>query len=632
MNVFDDFTRLTANQGAVAYRGLGDAIIESADDAIISKDLNGIIRSWNPGAERLFGYTPDEAIGQPITMLIAADRQHEEIDILARVRRGERVEHYETVRRTKDGREIPVSLTISPIKNELGRIVGASKIARDIRDRIDAEHARGHLAAIIESADDAIIGKDLNGVIRSWNKGAERLFGYTADEAIGQSVTLLMPPERQHEEPQILARLRRGERIEHYETVRVAKNGRRIPISLTTSPVRNSRGQIIGASKIARDISQRIAAENALKDADLRKDQFLAMLAHELRNPLTPIRNGIEIIQRSTDQGRREWAMQVIDRQLIQLTRIIDDLLEIARITSGNITLRREATNLRAIVKTALESARPNIDAGRHTVKVDIPTAEIELYVDAARLVQALVNLLVNSAKFTAPGGSITIVGNAEGDQLVLRVRDSGRGIASDLLPRVFDVFSQGASDYARTEGGLGIGLSIVRRVVEMHGGTVTAYSEGAGQGSEFRITLPLAPPPPATASVTSQADVHHCCRVLVVDDNPDVTDSLAELLTLNGHQVERHYSGAGVLDKALAFRPNVVVLDLGLPERDGFDVARDIRARPELHGALLIAVSGYGQPADIERTRAAGINFHLLKPVETDELLRLIAGHNRDR
>lgn len=441
-----------------------------------------------------------------------------------------------------------------------------------------------------------------------------------------------MPPERQHEEPQILARLRRGERIEHYETVRVAKNGRRIPISLTTSPVRNSRGQIIGASKIARDISQRIAAENALKDADLRKDQFLAMLAHELRNPLTPIRNGIEIIQRSTDQGRREWAMQVIDRQLIQLTRIIDDLLEIARITSGNITLRREATNLRAIVKTALESARPNIDAGRHTVKVDIPTAEIELYVDAARLVQALVNLLVNSAKFTAPGGSITIVGNAERDQLVLRVRDSGRGIASDLLPRVFDVFSQGASDYARTEGGLGIGLSIVRRVVEMHGGTVTAYSEGAGQGSEFRITLPLAPPPPATASVTSQADVHHCCRVLVVDDNPDVTDSLAELLTLNGHQVERHYSGAGVLDKALAFRPNVVVLDLGLPERDGFDVARDIRARPELHGALLIAVSGYGQPTDIERTRAAGINFHLLKPVETDELLRLIAGHNRDR
>jgi PAS domain S-box-containing protein len=276
---------------------LGKAIIDSADDAIISKDLQGIIRSWNAGAERLFGYSAAEAIGHPVTMLIPPEAQHEEPNILERLRRGERIDHYETVRITKDGRRIPISLTVSPIVDHDGRIIGASKIARDLRAQHRAGLTEAYLAAIVDSAEDAIVSKDLNGIVRSWNKGAQRLFGYSAEEMIGKPITTLFPPERLGEEDMILGRLRRGERVEHYETVRVAKDGRQIPISLTMSPIKDHTGRVVGASKIARDISERKRLESAMKDADRRKDEFLAMLAHELRNPLTPIKTALEIIQ-----------------------------------------------------------------------------------------------------------------------------------------------------------------------------------------------------------------------------------------------------------------------------------------------------------------------------------------------
>lgn len=603
------------------------AIVDSADDAIISKDLNGIIRSWNIAAERLFGYDAREAVGRSILLLIPPDRHHEEVDIIGRIRRGQRIEHYETVRRTKDGRLVPVSLTISPIKDRHGRIVGASKIARDNSERIEAEQTRAYLAAIIEAADDAIVGKDLNGIIRSWNRGAQSLFGYSPEEIIGKSVTTLIPPERQAEEPQILARLRRGQRIEHFETIRITKDGRRIPVSLTTSPIKDGRGRIIGASKIARDISDRIAAENALKEADRRKDEFLAMLAHELRNPLMPIRTGIEIIQRNMDSGRREWALQVIDRQLTQLSRIIDDLLDLARITSGNITLQKDVVGLRQLVTQAVDGVRSLIDAARHDLRVELPPQDVKLYVDPMRIVQALMNLLTNSAKFTPPGGSIVITAAAAGGELTLTVRDTGRGMGTELIPRVFDVFVQGNNDYARTEGGLGVGLSIVRRIAELHGGTVTARSKGAGEGSEFQITLPLAEAVRETIAPPPSHDTRprRAYRVVVVDDNRDATDTLAEILGFDGHEVARHYTGDGVVEKALAFKADVVVLDLGLPGRDGFEVARSMRAYPDLKEVLLIAVTGYGQPADIARSREAGFNFHLLKPINFDALIKLI-------
>ncbi|MFL6713155.1 MAG: PAS domain S-box protein [Sulfurifustis sp.] len=616
-----------SHAGEAAPEGLAAAIIDSADDAIISRNLQGVIQTWNRGAERLFGYRAEEAIGKPITLLIPPERRNEEPEILARITRGERIEHYETVRVAKDGRPIPISLSVSPIRDARGEIVGASKIARDLTPQKEAERVQAHFAAIVESANDAIISKNLQGVIQTWNPGAERVFGYRAEEVIGKSITLLIPPERQNEEPEILARIANGERIEHYETVRVRKDGRRIPISLTISPIRNARGEIIGASKIARDMTERIGAENALREAERRKDEFLAMLAHELRNPLTPIRTGLDIIQKNLgDQKRRQWALEVIDRQLVQLGRVIDDLLELARIVNGNISLKRDIASVRALVSNAVESSRPFIHSRRHHLRVDLPERDLSVYVDPVRMGQALTNLLINAAKYTPPGGTITIQALKEDEALIIRVTDTGRGIEEELLPKVFDPFVQGKPDYARTEGGLGVGLSIVRRIVELHDGTVSAHSNGRDAGSEFSIKLPLCDDIAAEAARAGE-EVHSLTsrRVLIVDDNHDVADVIAAYFNLNGHEVAQHYTGDGVIEKALAFRPDAIVLDLGLPGRDGFEVAEELRAHPDFHRIPIIAISGYDQSNDIERSRTAGINFHMVKPVDSQLLVKLI-------
>ena len=481
--------------------------------------------------------------------------------------------------------------------------------------------------AIIDSADDAIVSKDVQGIIRSWNKGAERLFGYRAEEIVGRPVMTLIPPERHDEERDILARISRGVRVDHFDTVRVAKDGRRLPVSLTISPLKDNRGTIIGASKIARDISERVQAENATKDTERRKDEFLAMLAHELRNPITPIRTALDIIQRSLgDERRRDWALEVIDRQLVQLTRIIDDLLELGRIVNGKITLKKEMTSVRAVIANAVETTRPLISAQRHMLRVDLPTQEIALYGDSLRLAQALVNLLSNAVKFTGPGGTISVAAVRRDDTVELRIKDSGRGLDQEQLPHVFDL--QGDNNLERTEGGLGIGLSVVRRIIELHGGTIQALSEGRGKGSEFRIRLPVSTGEVATSNAATDVvrqSPGEPRRVLIVDDNRDVTDSIAELLRLNGHGVDRHYEGRGVLEKVLGFRADVLVIDLGLPGQNGYDVARELRAHPDLKALPIIAISGYGQPADIERSRSAGINYHLLKPVDAQLLIKLI-------
>lgn len=605
------------------------AIIDSADDAIISKNLDGIVQSWNRSAERIFGYTAEEIVGKSITMLFPPDRMHEEPQILARLRSGERVDHYGTVRVTKDGRHIPVSVTISPIKDRCGNVIGASKIVRDLSSHHDADRTRAHFVAIVESADDAIVSKDLNGIVQSWNRGAQRLFGYDPEEIVGKSITLLIPSERLQEESEILSRIRRGDRVEHFDTVRRAKDGHLIPVSLTVSPIKDAYGTIIGASKIARDISDRLAAENALREADRSKDEFLAMLAHELRNPLTPIRTGIDIIQKNLgDQKRREWALQVVDRQLVQLTRVIDDLLELARIVNGSIVLKKETIGLRKLVSNALEACRPHINARRHNVRIDLPIHDVPLYVDPVRMEQAIFNLLSNAAKYMEPAGTIVVDAEVGSDnKLTLRVKDSGRGIEAPLLPQIFDALVQDKQGFGRKDSGLGIGLSIVRRIVELHEGRVSAYSRGQNTGSEFSIQLPLSARGLAIASDAAEEKSVPVTRrrVLIVDDNRDVADVIAEYLSLKGYETAQHYHGDGAIEKILSFKPDAVVLDLGLPGRDGFEVARAVREHADQKNLPLIAISGYGQPADIERTRSAGINHHMLKPIDAELLVKLI-------
>jgi len=378
-----------------------------------------------------------------------------------------------------------------------------------------------------------------------------------------------------------------------------------------------------------------IALENAelvqaLKDADRRKDEFLAVLAHELRNPLAPVRNAIEILRATpAPTPQLQWTQDVIDRQVRQLSRLVDDLLDVSRITSGKIELRKERVELGDAVRIALESSRPLIERGGHELSVQLPSEPIRLEADLARLAQVLSNLLNNAAKYTRPGGHIWVSAERLGSSAAIRVRDNGIGITPTMLTRIFEMFTQLPGSGVHSQGGLGIGLTLVRRLVELHGGSVEARSEGIGKGSEFVVTLPLAgvesanDVQPATPGAERDARPR---RILVVDDNRDAADSLCMLLKSRGHQIRVAYDGLEAVGAAVAFRPDVVLLDIGLPKLSGYEAARRIR---EAGGAdaLLVAVTGWGQDEDRRRAREAGFDHHLTKPVDPVAISRLIDG-----
>jgi PAS domain S-box-containing protein len=507
----------------------------------------------------------------------------------------------------------------------------AANQAAIVLQRQSADETRALLAAIIESSQDAIVSKTLDGIITSWNQGAERLFEYTAAEAVGKSITFIIPEERRDEEIMILSRLRRGERIEHFETVRRSKTGRLIDISLTISPIRDSRGRLIGASKVARDITAWKNSEEALKDANRRKDEFLAMLAHELRNPLAPILNAVQVLRaRTPPVSDLQWARDVIDRQANQMTRLVDDLLDVARITQGKIVLRKERVDLSAVVSVAVEGARPLIEKKGHVLMVKLPAGLMALEADRTRLAQVLTNLLNNAAKYTEEGGRIGLTVEVQAEQVLVKVKDSGIGIPREMQPRVFEMFTQVDHSLERAQGGLGLGLTLAQRLAEMHGGTITAHSDGPGKGSEFVLRLPLAArveePAPSSAHADSQASTAAGgTRILVVDDNQDAAESLAMLLRMIGHEVHTARDGLEAVEAAMARRPDVVLLDIGLPKLNGYEAARRIR-QERGEGVTLIALTGWGQEEDRRQSRDVGFDHHLTKPVDFIALQKLLA------
>jgi PAS domain S-box-containing protein len=485
------------------------------------------------------------------------------------------------------------------------------------------------LGAIVASSDDAIISKTLEGIIQTWNAGAERLFGYSAAEAIGQSITLLIPQERHDEERSLLERLRRGEHIEHLETVRVAKDGRRIDISLTASPILDARGNIVGASSVARDITHRKQAEAALREADRRKDEFLATLAHELRNPLAPIRNSLHILRMTArNDATAERVCEMMERQVNHMVRLVDDLMEVSRITRGVIELRKEETDLAAILSSAVETSKPLITAADHQLAITIPQEYIPLYGDAVRLGQIFTNLLNNAAKYTDRRGQIWLSARREGNEVVVSVRDSGIGISAPMLPKVFEMFMQADRSTNRSQGGLGIGLTLVKQLTEMHAGTVSVQSEGPGQGTEFIVRLPVAAVQPDRTkqpSVSQKPTSLPQRRVLVVDDNEDSAASMGMLLNFLGTDVQVAHDGPTALAIIESYRPDVVLLDIGMPGMDGFEVARQVRQRVDFNNIMLIALTGWGQTEDRNRTRAAGFDHHLVKPADITALQSLL-------
>jgi len=503
---------------------------------------------------------------------------------------------------------------------------------------------RARLATIVETSDDAIVSKDLDGVITSWNKGAERLFGYTAAEAIGEPVTMLMPPERYDEEAGILARVRRGQRIDHYETIRRHKDGTLLHISLTVSPLLDEDGTVVGASKIARDVTERKRAaaqreellrraESAREEAEAAnraKDEFLAMLGHELRNPLSAVRTAIAVA--SLDESSRDRAIEIVQRQTEQLTRIVDDLLDVARIAHGRVGLRKERLVLAEVLQRAVEGSRGLMEERRHSVMLTLPAQTIHLDADAARLEQAVANLLTNAAKYTDPGGTISVSAERDQGDAVIRVRDNGMGIAPEVLPRVFDLFTQGERSLERAQGGLGIGLTVVRRIVELHGGTVEARSPGRGGGAEFIIRIPaLSAPVEETSAKPPEGSrgplaKRPSARVLIAEDHVDAADSLVMILELLGHRVRVVHDGVAALDAARANTPDIMLIDIGLPGMTGYEVAQAIRRDPTLRHLVLVALTGYGGPEDKAQAFAAGFDYHFAKPVDLDTLRKLVA------
>ncbi len=811
------------------------AIIDSSDDAIISKDLKGIVRSWNQSAERIFGYTAEEMLGKPITILFPPDRLSEESAILQRLQRGERVDHIETVRIRKDGTPVAVSVTISPIRDHEGKIVGASKVARDISQNSELE---SRFKAIISSSDDAIVSKDLNGIVRSWNQSAERMFGYTAREMIGQSITVLFPPDRLDEEPKILEQLRHGQRVDHFETIRVCKDGRYIDVSVTISPIKDATGRIIGASKIARDITGRKQIEAALNDervilellnktggviasqlelqtlvqsvtdagkeltgaqfgaffynvidkngesfllytlsgapreafekfglprntpvfeptfrgtgvlrspditkdprygtmqphrgmppghlpvrsylavpvvsrsgevigglffghsdtdvfteraerlvlgiasqaavaidnarlyervkqaseeretllgaergaraeaerASRLKDEFLATLSHELRTPLNAILGWAQVLRKTaTADTDLAEGLDVIERNTRVQTQLIEDLLDMSRIISGKIRLDVQQVDVQDVVKAAVASVRHSADAKNIRMQVVLDPLAGPVRGDPARLQQCFWNLLTNAVKFTPKGGKVQVTLERVNSHLEVCVVDDGQGIKPEFLPHLFERFRQADASTTRHQGGLGLGLSIVKHLVELHGGLVRAKSAGEGKGSTFCIELPLMvvcadEPHPRVhplAYTSSQVPFDYPSlagvTVLAVDDEPDARHLIKRVLEDCGARVLLAASSEEALALLRENRPNMIISDIGMPQEDGYAFIRKVRGLSDEEGGNIpaAALTAFARAEDRTRALRAGFQTHVAKPVEPTELTAVVA------
>ncbi len=801
----------------ITFRHLA-RVVESSDDAIVSKDLNGIITSWNRAAERMFGYSAAEAIGQSIRMIIPEDRQVEEDMVLGRIRAGQGVTHFETIRQRKDGTQVPISLTVSPIYDDAGHIIGASKIARDITDRAQAAVSSRRLAAVVESSDDAIITNDLNSTITSWNPGAERIFGYTEAEAVGQSIRMLIPQELQAEEDDVLDRIRAGQKMDHYETVRQHKDGRRLSISLTISPILNDRGEIIGASKIARDISERarlvaaaseqasnteklgevgavvastldretilqkvtdiatelthaqfgaffynvtdpdsgdaymlytlsgaprdafakfphpratavfaptfhgegpvrlndvtadprygksaphhgmppghlpvrsylavpvkgvtgdvlgglffghpdvgvfteqherlavgvaawasVALENARLYADAQvanrmKDEFLAVLSHELRTPLNAIVGYSRLLRGGILSGdKAARGLETLERNATWLTQIVEDVLDISRIVSGRIRLDVQPVELPLIVDNAVATIQPAADAKGVRVQTLVDPRVGPVSGDPGRLQQVVWNLVSNAVKFTPKKGRVQVRLERVNSHVEIIVGDTGMGIKPDFLPYVFERFRQAEAGTTRKTGGLGLGLAIVRHIVEMHGGTVEASSAGEGEGATFRVRLPLMivhpdavemrrehPRTERREALTALGDLTGI-HVVAVDDEEDALDLLRVVLESAGAEVTTLNSAMTALDRIAEIKPQVLVVDLGMPEMDGFELITRLRKSEDktIRNIPAAALTAFARSEDRTKALRSGFEMHLAKPVDPAELVASIA------
>ncbi len=491
MDVSNTFQRgnLASDLGVDGPASLLEAIVHSSEDAIIAKNLDGIVTSWNPAATRIFGYEPEEIIWQSILKIIPPHLEHQEPFILGKVRAGEQIAHFETERVRKDGRLIFVSLTISPVRDRHEKVIGVSKIARDITEQRQMENARARLAAIVESADDAILSKDLNGMITSWNHAAERTFGYTEEEILGKSILTLVPKDLHPEEAMILRRIRAGERIEHYETIRLSKDGKRLNVSLSISPLRNASGQVVGASKVLRDVTQRKRMEQSLVEAEKlsASGRMAASIAHEINNPLEAVLNLIYLARSNSSDPEVTSYLNTAESELVRLSHIAKQTLGFYREqnSAAMVSLTELVGEVLKIYSSKLREAG---------VKVETSFASgREVVVRKGELMQVISNLVTNAMYAMNPGGTLRVTTGdgmcGEREAVVLLIEDNGRGIPAENLQRVFEPFFT-----TRGAIGTGIGLWVAKQFIGGHSGTIEVESstDMMSHGTKFRIALPL--------------------------------------------------------------------------------------------------------------------------------------------
>jgi len=679
---------IIAAEAAEAERRVLDATLNAVPASIIVADANGKLLRMNRAVEQIWGVAPfsKDVAGYDEWKGWWADgsvRHGQKIQPhewgLARSLHGQTCNDIIEVEPFgRPGERLITLLSAAPVVDPSGQVVGGVVAQVDITARIHAENAlresEGRFRALFDWGPIAIFSCDASGMFQEYNRCAVQLWGrepkrldsgerYSGAHKLYRSDDTLLSPLQSP-----MAEVLRGDipAVHDEELVIERPDGSKITVIVHVVPLKNEQGKITSAVCCFVDITERSRLERknqdmaqSLTDLDRRKDEFLAMLSHELRNPLAALFNAAHLLRLQTDEAPLQLqARAIIERQVGQLKNLVDDLLEVSRISTGRVQLRREEVAVSGVVERALETAQPLITQHRHELTVAMPSEPIWLHADTSRLEQVLVNLLTNAAKYTEDGGRIWLSVEQELDILVpsvvIKVCDSGIGIAPDLLPHIFDLFTQADRSLHRSEGGLGIGLNLVQRLVELHGGTVTADSV-MGQGSEFSVRLPLTVRPvdelPLVASTAPSAHqepqeaqeskAHEPptlpegsgCRVLLVDDNVDSAQTLALLLEMNGHTVQLAYDGLSAVEAAIAYRPDVVLLDIGLPGLDGYQTAQRIREEASLKNVVLIALTGYGRDKDRERSKQVGFDHHLVKPAkfnQIDAILRTVSAAKR--
>jgi PAS domain S-box-containing protein len=626
--------RKAADESLRRTEALLTAVSETTEDAIYVKDLDSRLLMVNPATvrlmgkplEQLIGHTDEEFFDDPAIAhsILEHDR--------ALIRRGQPQVFEETVE-TPSGHRIMLSSKV-PWRDRDGRIMGIIGISRDITERKRAEQALAgseeRYRGIVETAEEGIALHGADGTITYVNERMANMLGYSRGELVGRSSLDFVDDAEREAVIRSREALKDGRGF-HAERRLLRKDGSTLWTLSNVTPQRDETGTFVGYLAMHTDISALKETGDALRDvnarleeADRRKDEFIAILSHELRNPLAPIRFALPVLQKAGVTEAGGEAIEVIARQVTHLTRLVDDLLDVSRITTGKIELRRDYVTLRSVIRSAVEAAAPSVAAGGHSLQLHIPDEPLWVYGDAARLSQIVTNLLDNSAKYTPRGGQLAVTVARQGDQATVSVRDNGVGIPAADLPTVFEMFHQ-VNRVEKAPGGLGIGLALVKRLVEMHGGAVEAHSAGLGQGAEFVVQLPVAGDVARQAADVVAVSPTRRLRVLVVDDNADLVGMLAVFVESFGHDVRKAFDGPSAVSAAVSYRPDVVLLDIGLPGMTGLDVARELRRRAETSGARLIALTGWGQADDRRATEAAGFDAHLTKPTDPDVLEALL-------